>query len=342
MEEEKKEKENARQSTVKSTVKDRKKHAYDLQHHSQVHHQTQERAHTQHRQEEQLVKATQVSDNDAVIVDCNDSRPLLDSVFKSQISDLGEDTELRLQDTDAGQYKETLSQKTVKSRLQTGNFYGSNLSSRDHLKTSQNILLPQGLKTAKSHKLTDRIKDSRLRGSDLYVARLSWKDTSCDQIPDNNVSSKQHVSEPAPPDDLPSTTSLTGSLYDELRLCGVKADVNDARPLRSSPRQRVATLSRPCYRCISYMHSAGVKRVFWTNAKGEWEGAKVQELVDAFEKPDGSQTKALFVTKHEYVFSPWIFSVLDPVLSLETCLEGFTFRTCFKARHTPLKQAMQY
>lgn len=50
------------------------------------------------------------------------------------------------------------------------------------------------------------------------------------------------------------------------------------------------------------MHSAGVKRVFWTNAKGEWEGAKVEELVDALEKADGSvgtESKALFVTKHE-------------------------------------------
>lgn len=46
------------------------------------------------------------------------------------------------------------------------------------------------------------------------------------------------------------------------------------------------------------MHSAGVKRVFWTNAKGEWEGAKIEELVDALEKADGSvgtESKALFV-----------------------------------------------
>lgn len=47
------------------------------------------------------------------------------------------------------------------------------------------------------------------------------------------------------------------------------------------------------------MHFAGIKRVFWTNGKGEWEGAKVEELMDAFENADGSATKALFVTKHE-------------------------------------------
>lgn len=56
------------------------------------------------------------------------------------------------------------------------------------------------------------------------------------------------------------------------------------------------------------MHSAGIKRVFWTNSKGEWEGAKVQQLVDALESGgdgdrdgDGDEGKVnnLFVTKHE-------------------------------------------
>ena len=54
------------------------------------------------------------------------------------------------------------------------------------------------------------------------------------------------------------------------------------------------------------MHSAGIKRVFWTNTKGEWEGAKVQQLVDALESGgdgdgDGDEGKvsSLFVTKHE-------------------------------------------
>ena len=54
------------------------------------------------------------------------------------------------------------------------------------------------------------------------------------------------------------------------------------------------------------MHSAGIKRVFWTNAKGEWEGAKVQQLVDALESGgaadgDGDEGKvnSVFVTKHE-------------------------------------------
>ena len=56
------------------------------------------------------------------------------------------------------------------------------------------------------------------------------------------------------------------------------------------------------------MHTAGIKRVFWTNAKGEWEGAKVQQLVDALESGGGGvgdgngdegKVSSLFVTKHE-------------------------------------------
>ena len=54
------------------------------------------------------------------------------------------------------------------------------------------------------------------------------------------------------------------------------------------------------------MHSAGIKRVFWTNNQGEWEGAKVRDLVDALEGKvgdgDGERGKGVdevFVTKHE-------------------------------------------
>jgi hypothetical protein len=66
--------------------------------------------------------------------------------------------------------------------------------------------------------------------------------------------------------------------------------------------------SRPCYRCVSAMHAVGIKRVFWTNADGEWEGAKVRDLVEALEKGiegdgdgpgTGQEIKGVFVTKHE-------------------------------------------
>ena len=53
------------------------------------------------------------------------------------------------------------------------------------------------------------------------------------------------------------------------------------------------------------MHAVGIKRVFWKNADGEWEGAKVRDLVDALENGNGEPghgdggKKGVFVTKHE-------------------------------------------
>jgi hypothetical protein len=53
------------------------------------------------------------------------------------------------------------------------------------------------------------------------------------------------------------------------------------------------------------MHSVGIKRVFWTKDSGEWEGAKVRDLVDALNgtfDDDGCEPKdkpGIFVTKHE-------------------------------------------
>ena len=63
------------------------------------------------------------------------------------------------------------------------------------------------------------------------------------------------------------------------------------------------------------MHSVGIKRVFWTNERGEWGGAKIRDLVDGLKSSNGKRIDALndsaggasdealasplFVTKHE-------------------------------------------
>lgn len=65
------------------------------------------------------------------------------------------------------------------------------------------------------------------------------------------------------------------------------------------------------------MHSVGIRRVFWTNGNGGWDGAKVRDLVDALDRsmsPAGDGDEAgergeggmggpvgngLFITKHE-------------------------------------------
>jgi hypothetical protein len=56
------------------------------------------------------------------------------------------------------------------------------------------------------------------------------------------------------------------------------------------------------------MHAVGIKRVFWTNAQGAWDGAKVRDLMDALETSEASskggsencgENLGVFVTKHE-------------------------------------------
>ena len=64
------------------------------------------------------------------------------------------------------------------------------------------------------------------------------------------------------------STASEGSLHDELtdpnpRVCP-KILKKDPELLDCSTIQ----LSRPCYRCVSYMQSVGIRRVFWTNDNG--------------------------------------------------------------------------
>ena len=53
------------------------------------------------------------------------------------------------------------------------------------------------------------------------------------------------------------------------------------------------------------MESVGIKRVFWTNDAGQWEGGKVRDLVDALDSSmenaasGGPLGNGMFVTKHE-------------------------------------------
>jgi len=163
------------------------------------------------------------------------------------------------------------------------------------------MLLPKGQTGQNTRSVKERTKLPRLNGADVYVARLGWKDqfgthksvACCAEA----ESSSDEVAPSRPP---------TGSLHDEL--------LNpDSRP-KPAPKSADTTnekmpsvlASRPCYRCISYMAMVGIKRVFWTTDSGDWEGAKVRELVDALDKlgeePSVDGTTALnsvFVTKHE-------------------------------------------
>lgn len=178
---------------------------------------------------------------------------------------------------------------------------------------SSALVVPQNRILSKSHQVAERMKDSRLNGADLYVARLGRVgkadhfDCGC-QHDKPEIGHNARGLEEGNEQTAIKVQPLTGSLHDELRFPSPSKP--KAEPLkRETSSQRVtATYSRPCYRCISYMHSAGIKRVFWTNAKGEWEGGKVRELVDALDGPTSpsgegstgvSGIGSVYVTKSE-------------------------------------------
>jgi hypothetical protein len=166
----------------------------------------------------------------------------------------------------------------------------------------QQLLITKNKTTASKPNIAARTKDLRLKGSDLYVARLgSWSLT-----PPLLPQSKYQRPIPDRPLPTPSPKSERSSLYDELswlsRTPSPPAIPNTKQPVARQPEIRA---SRPCYRCVSAMHAVGIKRVFWTNTDGEWEGAKIRELVEALEMGEGEPghddggDKGIFVTKHE-------------------------------------------
>jgi len=129
------------------------------------------------------------------------------------------------------------------------------------------------------------MKDQSLRGFDLYEARLRWRKAEDRPVsresekPQMDVQIGEEVDVRSVRDCQP-VQSLTGSLHDKLHFYKPKESHWDAQCSRSLAKKPMATLSEPRYRCISFMHSAGIRRVLWTNTKGEWEGDRVQKLVD--------------------------------------------------------------
>lgn len=192
----------------------------------------------------------------------------------------------------------------------------------------QPMLLPIGQTGQAARNVNERKKHPRLNGADLYVARLGWSKLP-EKLPtvaatasatvqrlvaaeddasgyDENSSSDSLTGSTPSLMSLSSSTS-TGSLHEEL-INRMPSQGNGAACCIDNAIDRSAIhASRPCYRCISYMHSVGVKRVFWTNDYGDWEGGKVRDLVDALESSmdnvdgdlGGPTGNGVFVTKHE-------------------------------------------
>lgn len=155
------------------------------------------------------------------------------------------------------------------------------------------------------------MKHPRLVGADVYVARLA----NDGPAPESRKKCRAHTQpsdgavETAGPDTCTTGSAVsapTGSLHDELitKTSKSKPSIPVSEDTRRPP---FPAESRPCYRCVAYMHSVGIKRVFWTTNDGNWEGAKVRDLIDQLDSTMqsdadttlGQPTMGLFVTKHE-------------------------------------------
>ncbi|KAK4495881.1 hypothetical protein PRZ48_013149 [Zasmidium cellare] len=197
----------------------------------------------------------------------------------------------------------------------------------DHLGRSEPMLLPKGRAGDSSTSVADRKRHPRLQGADLYVTRVGWQGKPARKPPKAKAKGSTVETESTDADDMfqealsESTSSLaslsvasshsaTGSLHDELVNRNPSPSPSDSATEKCCgfDRDKVHA-SRPCYRCISFMHSVGIRRVFWTNDAGEWEGGKVAKLVESMETSmdevassgnnGGPMGNGVFVTKHE-------------------------------------------
>ncbi|KAI0139838.1 hypothetical protein GGR57DRAFT_509544 [Xylariaceae sp. FL1272] len=171
----------------------------------------------------------------------------------------------------------------------------------------------------------DRKKHPRLRGADVYVVRLGRKadDSDADRkkrlgASGNNsgsLAARQTAKNKSESVETDAQMVSTGSLYDEL-VCKEAKKATD-RPGSGSggvvlDRGHVLE-SRPCYRCVLYMQSVGIRRCYWSNAAGEWESAKVRDLFDQCNGTIGTGGQAgageVFVTKHEILMLRRLYNV---------------------------------
>ena len=162
------------------------------------------------------------------------------------------------------------------------------------------------------------MKNPKLIGADVYIARLgkppsrkrersgssssnamysSEDDQSASEMEDSCLHST-HTTQ------APQRTNSTGSLHDELKCKGhdsPRPAAHDADSVVPAFDRCQIRDSRPCYRCVTYMHSAGVRRCFWTNRDGNWECAKVRDLYDQLSGVGflNNGTEGVFITKHE-------------------------------------------
>ena len=132
----------------------------------------------------------------------------------------------------------------------------------------QHVLITKNKTSNTKPSVAARTKDMRLKGSNLYVARRF--------VPKRRPKSAGNRAMKSDPVALPSYITSIASLYDKLsplsRAPSLSHQSDTGAPESSMPHVRE---SRPCCWCVTAMYSAGMKRVFWTNHDGKWEGAKM-------------------------------------------------------------------
>ncbi|KAF7195359.1 hypothetical protein HII31_03251, partial [Pseudocercospora fuligena] len=221
------------------------------------------------------------------------------------------------------------SDKRKKDYKRSGKMRTANPTLDHDASPDQPMLLPTG--RAGKHEVLQRQQHSRLRGADVYVTRLGWSgkpqyrpakvkktvNTGDSQASTSSPSASSTTDTDALADSISSLSNLsvssshsgTGSLHDELvnrEPSPSPAAVSAAHKDDCFNSSKIAA-SRPCYRCITFMHQVGIRRVFWTNDAGQWEGGKVAALVAAMDAgmesnatgEGGPIGNGVFVTKHE-------------------------------------------
>ncbi|ROV99119.1 hypothetical protein VMCG_06624 [Cytospora schulzeri] len=173
------------------------------------------------------------------------------------------------------------------------------------------LVIPKGRMGSSSSTVQDRMKHPKLVGADVYVARLVNAIPPMESKKKRRARKKQNVEslKEGGIDACSTAFNLppsTGSLHDEL----IRKEVQPQPPftIHEDVQDHPAPAeSRPCYRCVAYMHSVGIKRVFWTTNEGKWECAKVRDLIDQLDGTMQNETDTslglpvpeVFVTKHE-------------------------------------------
>lgn len=163
---------------------------------------------------------------------------------------------------------------------------------------NNHLLVPKGQTGTSSARigLKNRMKPPRLVAADVYVVRLA------NEPPGSKLDKKRQAQKQKRSEQHQQENEFTGddkgdscsapsglsaskvSLHDELTCIKNTTSDPPLAYIEAPHHSRVVAESRPCYRCVSYMHSVGIKRVFWTTNEGKWEGAKVRDLVRTWEQ----------------------------------------------------------